>query len=222
MTEALPLPTAGWYPDGVTPGVIRWFDGTAWTEHTAPDPEARPVAPAPAAPAPAAPAPAAPTPVGATFDPDAPSHRPPGVHAAANAGAPAHARLRTPPGAGPRAAEGHADVAPAGPYAGTPYAGAPAAAWLPERERLGARPGDPVHWLLPTGRSWQSIVAGYVGLFALLIWPLGPVAVGLGLWAIRKGSDGGHGRGRAVFAVVVGTAATVLLAYLLASGALTT
>jgi hypothetical protein len=78
-----------------------------------------------------------------------------------------------------------------------------------------------VHWLLPTGRSWQSIVAGYVGLFALLIWPLGPFAIWFGLWALRKGSTGGHGRGRAVFAVVVGAAATALLAYLLASGALT-
>ncbi|NHT18599.1 hypothetical protein G6556_12940, partial [Cellulomonas sp. IC4_254] len=100
---------------------------------------------------------------------------------------------------------------------------AAAAAWYPqpERARVGAGPRDPVHWLLPTGRSWQSIVAGYVGLLALLIWPLGPFAVWFGLWGIRKGGTGGHGRGRAVFAVVVGTAATALLAYLLASGVLT-
>ncbi|MET0432958.1 MAG: DUF2510 domain-containing protein, partial [Cellulomonas sp.] len=51
MTEAQPLPPAGWYPDGVTPAVLRWFDGAAWTEHTAPDPAAQAAAP-PAAPVP--------------------------------------------------------------------------------------------------------------------------------------------------------------------------
>jgi len=46
VTDA-PTP-AGWYPDGVTAGVLRWFDGSAWTEHTTPQPPLVAV-PAPAA-----------------------------------------------------------------------------------------------------------------------------------------------------------------------------
>ena len=42
-----PSTPAGWYPDGQ--GSQRWWDGTRWTEHTMPLPDATP--PAPAAPA---------------------------------------------------------------------------------------------------------------------------------------------------------------------------
>jgi hypothetical protein len=60
---------AGWFDDPHAPGQLRWWDGSQWTEHVAPNPAAQPepavaaleVAPEPAAPAaPAAPqAPAA-------------------------------------------------------------------------------------------------------------------------------------------------------------------
>lgn len=73
-------------------------------------------------------------------------------------------------------------------------------------------PADVAHWLAPIGRSWQAVAAGYVALVAIVIWPLGPVALGLGLWALRRAAkEGTHGRGRAVFAVVVGVLATLLL-----------
>ncbi|MFC8700500.1 DUF2510 domain-containing protein [Streptomyces parvus] len=46
----------GWYPDTGTPGLERWWDGTAWTAHTRPSaagPAASHQPPAPADPAPA-------------------------------------------------------------------------------------------------------------------------------------------------------------------------
>ncbi|QHT57201.1 DUF2510 domain-containing protein [Cellulomonas sp. H30R-01] len=57
---------AGWYAVPAEPGTMRYWDGSAWTEHRQPLPppaDSVPIAaPAPAAPAPAAPAPAAPAP----------------------------------------------------------------------------------------------------------------------------------------------------------------
>ncbi|HEY0187923.1 MAG TPA: DUF2510 domain-containing protein [Cellulomonas sp.] len=175
MSDPRPLPPAGWYPDGVTPGVERWFNGSEWTE------QVMPLAP----PAPPPPAPTAPT------APTAPVT--PGWPAAVGASAPGHLP------------------------AGSPVA----VAWDVPRsapERIGAHPSDPVHWLLPTGRSWQSIVAGYLGLLALVVWPLAPFAIGLGCWALQRGRHGGHGRGRAVFAIVAGAIGCGLALWVLVIG----
>ena len=81
-----------------------------------------------------------------------------------------------------------------------------------------------MHWVAPVGRSWQSVAAGYVGLVALLAWMfgwMGPggavlgIAVGagslaLGVQAVRRAAEGGHGRGRAGFAIVAGALCLVL------------
>lgn len=76
----------------------------------------------------------------------------------------------------------------------------------------GASPSSAAHWVVPVGRSWQSVTSGYVALFAIFFWPLGPVALGLGAWAFaRAARHGGHGRGRATFAVVVGSVTSLLL-----------
>jgi len=74
---------------------------------------------------------------------------------------------------------------------------------------LGADPSDPVHWVLPTGRTWQSVAAGYVALFAMFLMLPGPIALGLGIWALMESrKTGAHGRGRAIFAIVVGIPTT--------------
>jgi hypothetical protein len=39
-------PPAGWYPDPAEPSVIRWWDGSAWTHHLQPAPQASPDLPA--------------------------------------------------------------------------------------------------------------------------------------------------------------------------------
>jgi hypothetical protein len=158
MTQSVDV-EPGWYDDRYTPGVVRWFDGQAWTEHT------RSVAPP---------------------EPVAPQH-------------PAPQYVAQPFGAHPYHAGGIA-----------PQPSAP----------MGAGPSDPMHWILPTGRSWQSVVAGYVGLLALVVFPLAPVAIGLGIWALRKARTGGHGRGRAVFAIVAGLVGVVVGVLVLAPGLL--
>lgn len=88
MSGALPQP--GWYEDPRREADLRWWDGTAWTAHTA----ARPTIPAPATP-PAAPAPHQPGP-GPAGPPAASSPAPPAPGSTPPAGA-ADAPRVTPP-----------------------------------------------------------------------------------------------------------------------------
>ena len=79
-------------------------------------------------------------------------------------------------------------------------------------------PGSALHWLVPVGRSWQSVTAGYVGFLALLFPPAGVVSIWLGFWALRRARDGGHGRGRAIFGIVAGVVGLAWGVAVLASG----
>lgn len=209
----------GWYPDGVTPGVERWFDGTAWHEVT------RQVG----APAPTPAAPPATPPVATPFAP--PGGAPGGAPGGGPGGGPAGA-----PGAGASAGPGGSTPQPGGGWAALPgrpdpwpsdrptpgAAYPPVPQWSagppsgPPSSSFGADPRDPLHWVLPVGRSWQSIVAGYLGLVGLLVWPLAPFAVWLGIWALQKArTSDGHGSGRAWFAIVTGVIGTAIGVYVL-------
>lgn len=137
----------------------------------------------------------APVPESAVWAPPAPAP----VPAAPAAAAPDSPHPYAPPSPGARAPEGG--------WAGTQaFPGG-----YPDAEQLtrpGHDPHDALHWIVPLGRSWQSVVAGYLGLVGLVVWPLAPVAVVLGAWAMVRARSGGHGRGRAVFAIVAGVAGT--------------
>lgn len=86
----------------------------------------------------------------------------------------------------------------------------------------GSQSSDGLHWVVPVGRSWQSIAAGYLAFACLALAAVGPVGLvlgavtlWLGIWGLRLARAGGHGSGRAIFGIVCGALAIL-------AGALTT
>lgn len=96
-----------------------------------------------------------------------------------------------------------------------PMAGAPSTVPAAAPAGMATGPSEALHWLVPVGRSGDSIAAGYLGLLCLLLaWiavlpyafvvivPLAGVTVWLAIRALNKARSGGHGSGRAVFGLV--------------------
>lgn len=94
----------------------------------------------------------------------------------------------------------------------------------PTHESVGnsTGPSEAIHWLIPVGRSGESIAAGYLGFLCLFLTILALVpfgfigsllVAGLTIWlavrALKKAESGGHGRGRAIFGLV-GAGAAIL------------
>ena len=70
--------------------------------------------------------------------------------------------------------------------------------------------------ILPVGRSSLAIIAGYLGLFSLIIFPA-PLALIFGILAvidIRKNPKK-HGLGRAIFGIIMGIIFSVPLVLLI-------
>ncbi|QGQ18067.1 DUF2510 domain-containing protein [Cellulomonas sp. JZ18] len=146
-------PGPGWYDDGVTPDVERWFDGHGWTEHTRP-------LPAPAAP----PAPPAPVVGGTTWAPAGP------VLADVAAAA---------PGAHAAPAAHHGGVAPLGTAAPVAVASpwsTPASSWgtgVPSTRSSARPPTAALPWAPVPYASWVLRVAAYLlDTLALVPWGL--------------------------------------------------
>jgi hypothetical protein len=81
-------------------------------------------------------------------------------------------------------------------------------------------PSSVLHYIVPVGRSWQSVVAPYLGLVSLLPVPiigqlLGIGGIVLGVIALRRARTGGHGSGRAITAIVLGSIGTIFGAIVL-------
>jgi hypothetical protein len=114
-----------------------------------------------------------------------------------------------------------------------PPQGAPMpTAWPPPQTAQSAQPpygwpqqypvpaNDPaIAWVLPINRSGLSIAAGYVGLFGVVLVFLGPVALLLGLLALRdlRRHPGRLGRGRAWFAIISGIWGTAVVLFVAAN-----
>lgn len=84
---------------------------------------------------------------------------------------------------------------------------APAVAPPAPKEDLG--PSNALHYVVPVGRSFESVLAPYMGLFAVFLGLIPFVGLGLvgittwlGIAALRKSKTGGHGTGRAITALV--------------------
>jgi hypothetical protein len=82
--------------------------------------------------------------------------------------------------------------------------------------KLGDDPA--MRWLMPVGRAPWALAAGYLGLFSIL-GVFGPFALVAGLLAVRqiRRDRSLHGMGRAIFGIVMGSLATLLLVAFLLS-----
>jgi len=99
-------------------------------------------------------------------------------------------------------------------YAHTAYAHSGPGALPPSAPERDNGPSSVMHYMLPVGRSWQSVAAPYAGLASLVPFPLisqllGIAAITLGILAIRRASSGGHGTGRAIVGIVLGAIGSV-------------
>lgn len=82
---------------------------------------------------------------------------------------------------------------------------------------------DPLYWVIPVGRPWQAIVAGYLGIACTIMWLLGPVGVVFGAASVAFGIAGlkvaerqrSGGQARSWFGVIAGALSIVASIWLI-------
>ncbi|QDU22216.1 DUF4190 domain-containing protein [Urbifossiella limnaea] len=81
----------------------------------------------------------------------------------------------------------------------------------PRRRRRPPPTDDGLQYVVPVNTNVLAILAGYAGLVSLLCFPA-PFALLLGILALRqlKRNPGQHGKGRAIFGIVMGVLFTLL------------
>jgi hypothetical protein len=93
------------------------------------------------------------------------------------------------------------------------------AGMLPALAAMIPADGGALNLLLPVGpQSGLAIAAGYLGIFSLFLVP-GPLALALGIFALRDLKEHPHKRGvgRAYTGIILGACATIVLAVVLLS-----
>ncbi|MFO0799174.1 MAG: DUF4190 domain-containing protein [Gemmataceae bacterium] len=81
----------------------------------------------------------------------------------------------------------------------------------PRRRRRPPPTDDGLQYVVPVNTNVLAILAGYAGLVSILCFPA-PFALLLGVLALRQlnRNPGQHGKGRAIFGIVMGVLFTLL------------
>ena len=61
-----------------------------------------------------------------------------------------------------------------------------------------------------TDVPWQVLVAAYVGVLSLVVWPVAPLALVVGVWSVSRIAPGEPGRRRAVLGLSSGAVGALL------------
>jgi hypothetical protein len=91
-----------------------------------------------------------------------------------------------------------------------------AQAWMPVAQAVAipVQTPDGLHYIVPTSStSMLCLVAGYMGIFSIVLCPFAPVALVLGILGLRdlRTHPEKNGKGRAITGITIGAVGTLCL-----------